>query len=51
MGICVKTARGGNLEPRYNIALQDDALREWIVSPRVNRSSVGDDDQALIEPG
>ena len=28
----------------------DDALQEWIVSPRVNRSGVGDDDPALIEP-
>ena len=25
------------------------ALQEWIVSPRVNRSGVGDDDPALIE--
>ena len=28
----------------------DDALQEWIVSPRVNRSGVGDDDATLIEP-
>ena len=28
----------------------DDALQEWIVSPRVNRSGVGDDDAGLIEP-
>ena len=28
----------------------DDALREWIVSPRVNRSAAGDDDPALIDP-
>ena len=28
----------------------EDALQEWIVSPRVNRSGVGDDDPALIEP-
>jgi hypothetical protein len=28
----------------------EDALQEWIVSSRVNRSGVGDDDQALIEP-
>lgn len=27
----------------------EDALQEWIVSPRVNRSGVGDDDPALIE--
>ena len=27
----------------------DDALREWVVSPRVNRSGVGDDDPSLIE--
>ena len=28
---------------------REDALQEWIVSPRVNRSGVGDDDPALIE--
>ena len=28
----------------------DDALQEWIVSPRVNRSGAGDDDPTLIEP-
>ena len=28
----------------------DDALREWIVSTRVNKAGVGDDDPALIEP-
>jgi putative SOS response-associated peptidase YedK len=28
----------------------EDALREWIVSPRVNRSGVGDDDPTMIEP-
>ncbi|HYA80046.1 MAG TPA: SOS response-associated peptidase [Methylocystis sp.] len=28
---------------------KDDALREWVVSPRVNRSGAGDDDAALIE--
>jgi putative SOS response-associated peptidase YedK len=27
----------------------ENALQEWIVSPRVNRSGVGDDDTALIE--
>jgi len=27
----------------------EDALQEWIVSPRVNRSGVGDDDPALTE--
>ncbi len=27
----------------------EDALQEWIVSPRVNRSGVGDDDASLIE--
>jgi len=29
---------------------QKDALQEWIVSPRVNRSGVGDDDPTLSEP-
>jgi putative SOS response-associated peptidase YedK len=28
----------------------EDALREWIVSTRVNRSGAGDDDNSLIEP-
>jgi putative SOS response-associated peptidase YedK len=28
----------------------EDALQEWIVSRRVNRSGVGDDDPTLIEP-
>lgn len=28
----------------------EDALQEWIVSRRVNRSSEGDDDPTLIEP-
>jgi putative SOS response-associated peptidase YedK len=27
----------------------EDALQEWIVSSRVNRSGVGDDDPTLIE--
>ena len=27
----------------------DDALQEWIVSQRVNKSGVGDDDASLIE--
>lgn len=35
---------GGLLRPP-----PEDALQEWIVSPRVNRSGVGDDDPALIE--
>lgn len=28
----------------------EDALQEWTVSPRVNRSCVGDDDATLVEP-
>ena len=28
----------------------EDALQEWIVSPRVNRSGVGNSDPALVEP-
>ena len=28
----------------------DQALREWIVSKRVNKAGAGDDDPALIEP-
>ena len=27
----------------------EDSLREWFVSPRVNRSGVGDDDPTMIE--
>lgn len=27
----------------------DDALQEWIVSPRVNRSGVGDDDPTITQ--
>ena len=29
---------------------REDSLREWIVSSRVNRSGVGDDDPTMIEP-
>ena len=29
---------------------REDALQEWIVSSRVNRSGVGDDDSTMIEP-
>ena len=38
--------------PHFSLlrAPPEDALQEWIVSSRVNRSGVGDDDQALIEP-
>jgi putative SOS response-associated peptidase YedK len=28
----------------------DDALQEWIVSPRMNKAGVGDDDATLLEP-
>ena len=28
----------------------DDALREWVVSTRVNRAGAGDDDPELIKP-
>jgi putative SOS response-associated peptidase YedK len=28
----------------------DDALREWVVSTRVNRTGFGDEDQTLIDP-
>ncbi|WP_232366100.1 SOS response-associated peptidase [Methylocystis silviterrae] len=28
----------------------EDALQEWIVSPRVNRSGVDDADPTLLEP-
>ena len=29
---------------------REDSLREWIVSSRVNRSGVGDDDPTMVEP-
>jgi putative SOS response-associated peptidase YedK len=29
---------------------EEDALREWRVSKRVNQTGVGDDDPTLIEP-
>ena len=28
----------------------EDALQEWIVSPRVSKAGVGDDDPRLMEP-
>ena len=31
-------------------AVPDDALQEWVVSTRVNRTGFGDDDQTLIDP-
>jgi len=36
-------------EDRAHAKAAENALQEWIVSPRVNRSGVGDDDPALIE--
>ncbi|ULO23776.1 SOS response-associated peptidase [Methylocystis sp. SB2] len=39
---------GGDPGPLLR-APPEDALQEWIVSPRVNRSGVGDNDEALIE--
>jgi putative SOS response-associated peptidase YedK len=30
--------------------VRDDALRQWIISTRVNKAGVGDDDPALMEP-
>ncbi|MFO1103143.1 MAG: hypothetical protein U1E20_09605 [Methylocystis sp.] len=35
--------------PSRVMQMAADALQEWIVSPRVNRSDVGDSDSALIE--
>ncbi len=32
------------------IPAPDDALREWIVSKRMNKAGVGDDDPTPIEP-
>lgn len=42
--------KAGRISPGAAVHPPDeDALQEWIVSSHVNRSGVGDDDQALID--
>lgn len=40
----------GSLGPDVLKPASADALREWKVSPRLNRTGVGDDDPTIIEP-
>jgi putative SOS response-associated peptidase YedK len=40
----------GSLGPEALKPAPEEALREWKVSPRLNRTGVGDDDPTIIEP-
>jgi putative SOS response-associated peptidase YedK len=40
----------GTLGPDSLRPAQESALRAWPVSPRLNRTGVGDDDPAMIAP-
>ncbi len=40
----------GSLGPEELKPAPEEALREWKVSPRLNRTGVGDDDPTIIEP-
>lgn len=40
----------GDTNGLLHAPLDEDALREWIVSSGVNRSGAGDADPALIKP-
>jgi putative SOS response-associated peptidase YedK len=40
----------GTLGPEALTPAAESALREWTVSPRLNRTGVGDDDPSIIEP-
>jgi putative SOS response-associated peptidase YedK len=40
----------GSLGAEVLTSAPDAALRSWPVSPRLNRTGVGDDDPTLIEP-
>jgi putative SOS response-associated peptidase YedK len=40
----------GSLGPDVLKPASEAALREWLVSPRLNRTGVGDDDPTIIEP-
>jgi hypothetical protein len=39
----------GSLGPEALTCAPESALREWLVSPRLNRTGVGDDDPTIIE--
>jgi putative SOS response-associated peptidase YedK len=43
-------ASGGSNPSSLLRPAREDALQEWIVSPRIIRSGVGDDDPTMIEP-
>ena len=40
----------GEAGPEVLKPAREDALREWIVSHRVNRTGIGDDDPTLLDP-
>jgi putative SOS response-associated peptidase YedK len=40
----------GLLGPEALTCTPESALREWLVSPRLNRTGVGDDDPTIIQP-
>ena len=40
----------GSLGPEALKPAPAEALREWKISPRLNRTGVGDDDPTIIEP-
>lgn len=40
----------GSLDADALKPAEEAALREWLVSPRLNRTGVGDDDPTIIEP-
>ena len=40
----------GSLGPEALKPAVEEALREWIVSSRVNRTGHGDDDPTIVEP-
>jgi len=40
----------GSLGPEVLKPASEAALREWPISPRINRTGVGDDDPTIIEP-
>jgi putative SOS response-associated peptidase YedK len=40
----------GSLGPEALKPAPESALREWTISPRLNRTGVGDDDPSIIEP-
>jgi putative SOS response-associated peptidase YedK len=40
----------GTLGPEALKPASESALREWAISPRLNRTGVGDDDPTIIEP-